>query len=576
MTDAAETQVLDKVPARSPRTVSGTKGKRNVPYLSVRLVIDLLREGAYWVARIWFRGLFYGNSLRGRRLQALTLIPDENWPGSSDRGAGLVDGRFRFLNHTLNAEDAFTEALEAGPAWQAELHGFDWLRDMRAVGTEAARIQARNCVASWIAANPKWHPLTWRPDVLSSRLCNWLTHAEFMSSGADAAFATTFLDNTARQVKHLRRVGRFIPDGLDRMLVTKAQLYAALCLPGGARHAPRLVRVIAAMCDRQILPDGGHIERSPKAQLIALRHLIDLRAILQASNIDVPEALQAAIDRAAPMLRFYRHGDGGLALFNGSNEGEAWLVDVVLTKAESRGKPLTSAPHTGFERFMANRTLVIADCGAPPVVGKGAHAGALSFEMSVGKQRIVVNCGAYAGRDEQWKLAQRSTAAHSTMVVDDRNSAEIREDGSIGARPITVTSDRLEADGNTWFDLSHDGYARALDLIHRRRIYVNASGTDVRGEDTLGGSGDHKFAIRFHLHPSVKASLVKDGASVLLRLPDKSGWRMRCSGGVASLQESIYLGDGHDSRRSEQIVISGAATQGTAQVKWAITRLSDT
>ena len=571
MTDAADTQVLDKAPARSPRTVSRTKGKRDVPYVSVRLVIDRLREAAYWVARIWFRGLFYGNSLRGRRPQALTLIPDENWPGSSDRGAGLVDGRFRFLNHTLNAEDAFTEALEAGPAWQAELHGFDWLLDMRAVGTEA-----RNCVASWIAANPKWHPLTWRPDVLSSRLCNWLTHAEFMSAGADAAFATTFLDNTARQVKHLRRVARFIPDGLDRMLVTKARVYAALCLPGGARHAPRLVRIIAAMCDRQILPDGGHIERSPKAQLTALRHLIDLRSILQASNIDVPEALQQAIDRAAPMLRFYRHGDGGLALFNGSNEGEAWLVDVVLTKAESRGKPLTSAPHTGFERFMANRTLVIADCGAPPVVGKGAHAGALSFEMSVGKQRIVVNCGAYAGRDEQWKLAQRSTAAHSTMVVDDRNSAEIREDGSIGARPITVTSERLEADGNTWFDLSHDGYARALDLIHRRRIYVNASGTDVRGEDTLEGTGDHKFAIRFHLHPSVKASLVKDGASVLLRLPDKSGWRMRCSGGVASLQESIYLGDGHDSRRSEQIVISGAATQGTAQVKWALTRLSDT
>jgi uncharacterized heparinase superfamily protein len=576
MTDAADTQTLDKAPKRSPRTVSRTKGKRNVPYLSVRLVINRLREGAYWVARIWFRGLFYGNSLRGRRPQALTLIPDENWPGSSDRGAGLVEGRFRFLNHTLNAEDAFTEALEAGPSWQAELHGFEWLRDMRVVGTEAARIQARNCVASWIAANPKWHPLTWRPDVLSSRLCNWLTHAEFMSAGADAAFATTFLDNTARQVKHLRRVARFIPDGLDRMLVTKARVYAALCLPGGARHAPRLVRIIAAMCERQILPDGGHIERSPKAQLAALRHLIDLRSILQASNIDVPEALQLAIDRAAPMLRFYRHGDGGLALFNGSNEGEAWLVDVVLTKAESRGKPLTSAPHTGFERFMANRTLVIADCGAPPVVGTGAHAGALSFEMSVGKQRIVVNCGAYAGRDEQWKLAQRSTAAHSTMVVDDRNSAEIRDDGSIGARPITVTAERLEADGNTWFDLSHNGYARALDLIHRRRIYVNASGTDVRGEDTLEGSGDHKFAIRFHLHPSVKASLVKDGASVLLRLPDKSGWRMRCSGGVASLQESIYLGDGQESRRSEQIVISGAATQGTAQVKWALTRLSDT
>ena len=565
MNDVSDTQTLNRSAPRRGRAAARTRGRRAGPGLSLRSVVARTREATYWVARIWFRGVFYSNSLRGRRPQALTLIPEENWPGSSDRGAGLVEGRFRFLNHTLNAEDAFTEALQAGPAWQAELHGFDWLRDMRAVGTEAARIQARNCVASWIAANPKWHPLTWRPDVLSSRLCNWLTHAEFISAGADAAFASMFLDNTARQVKHLRRVARFMPDGLDRMLVTKARVYAALCLPGGARYAPRLVKMVAAMCERQILPDGGHIERSPRAQLTALRHLIDLRTVLQASNIDVPESLQLAIDRAAPMLRFYRHGDGGLALFNGSNEGEAWLVDVVLTKAESRGKPLSSAPHTGFERFLANRTLVIADSGAPSPVGKGAHAGTLSFEMSVGKQRIVVNCGAYAGRDEQWKLAQRSTAAHSTMIVDDRNSTEIRSDGTIGERPAHVTAERLEADGN----------AGALGLIHRRRIYVNASGTDVRGEDTLEGTGEHRFAIRFHLHPSVKASLVKDGGSVLLRLPDKSGWRMRCSGGVASLQESIYLGDGHESRRSEQIVISGAASRGAAQVKWALTRLSD-
>jgi uncharacterized heparinase superfamily protein len=575
MTDAPEGQTLEKPPKPRGRARVGKQGGRKISVFRHQSVLSVAREATYWVARLWFRGVFYNSSLRGRRPQSLRLIPEENWPGSSDRGAGLVDGRFRFLNHSLPAANAFSSALEAGPGWQAELHGFDWLRDMRAVGTEAARVQARTCVSEWIDGNAKWRLLSWRPDILSSRLCNWLTHADFISAGADENFAATFLENTARQVKHLRRAARFMPNGLERMLSAKALIYASLCLPGGIKYVPRLLKSIAKMCDRQILQDGGHIERSPKAQLIALRHLIDIRSVLLASNVEVPEALQRAIDRAAPMLRFYRHGDGGLALFNGSNEGEAWLIDVVLTKAESRGKPLTSAPHTGFERFTANRALIIADCGIPSSVGKGAHAGTLSFEMSVGKQRIVVNCGAYSGRDETWRLAQRATAAHSTMTVDDRNSTGINADGSIGDRPTNVTSERLEADGNTWLDLSHDGYFMPLGLVQRRRIYVNSSGTDVRGEDTLEGSGEHKFAIRFHLHPSVKASLVKDGASVLLRLPDKSGWRMRCSDGIASLQESIYLGDGHESRRSEQIVIAGATQNGAARVKWALTRLSD-
>ena len=111
-------------------------------------------------------------------------------------------------------------------------------------------------------------------------------------------------------------------------------------------------------------------------------------------------------------------------------------------------------------------------------------------------------------------------------------------------------------------------------VVHKRRLYIDASGTDIRGEDILDGNGDHKFSIRFHLHPSVKASLAQDGASVLLRLPDKSGWRMRCSGGIASLQESIYFANGLETMRTEQIVLAGASHQGAAQVRWALTRLA--
>ena len=574
MTDAAEfsadgqaTEELPREPRRRQRDLSVNLGGISLT--------DVIRESTYWIARLWFRGLFYHRTLRGRRPQVLPLIPEENWPGSSDRGAGLVEGRFRFLNHTVEAGAAFSEKNDAGPAWQARLHSFEWLRDMRAVGTEAARVQARQYVTDWADVNQNWHPLIWRPDVMSKRLCSWLTHAEFISAGADEEFAKTFLESIGRQVKHLRRAARFMPEGLERIETTKALIYVSLGLPGGARFMPRLVKNISKICDRQILPDGGHIERSPQAQLAALQNLIDVRSILKISSLDIPDSLQRAIDRAAPMLRFYRHGDGGFALFNGANEGKAWLIDVVLTKAEARGKPLASAVHTGFERIAANRTLLISDTGTPSRTTRGTHAGTLSFEISVGKQRMIVNCGAYTGRDETWRLAQRATAAHSTLVAEDRNSTEIRPDGTMGKMVADVWCERVEADGNTWLDVRQDGYTQSLGILHRRRIYLNASGTDVRGEDTLEGEGNHKFAIRFHLHPSVKASLVKDGASVLLRLPDKSGWRMRCSGGVASLQESIYLGDGQEARRTEQIVISGASMQGSAQVKWALSRLTD-
>ena len=116
--------------------------------------------------------------------------------------------------------------------------------------------------------------------------------------------------------------------------------------------------------------------------------------------------------------------------------------------------------------------------------------------------------------------------------------------------------------------MSHNGYAIRHGIVHRRRIYVNASGLDIRGEDTLDGKGDHKFTIRFHLHPAVKASLVQGGASVLLRLPNKTGWRMRCAGGIARSAAGGAAADlwrGHAGRwqwRSTQIPRRSLAAAG--------------
>ena len=150
MTDAAEfsadgqaTEELPREPRRRQRDLSVNLGGISLT--------DVIRESTYWIARLWFRGLFYHRTLRGRRPQVLPLIPEENWPGSSDRGAGLVEGRFRFLNHTVEADAAFSEENDAGPAWQFRLHSFEWLRDMRAVGTEGGPTLTKNAgtVETW-------------------------------------------------------------------------------------------------------------------------------------------------------------------------------------------------------------------------------------------------------------------------------------------------------------------------------------------------------------------------------------------------------------------------------------------
>ena len=84
-------------------------------------------------------------------------------------------------------------------------------------------------------------------------------------------------------------------------------------------------------------------------------------------------------------------------------------------------------PQSGYHRLTCGSTLVIADIGpgAPAAVSTHAHAGCLSFELSVAEERIIVNCGASLLKGVEWEQAMRATAAHSTVTVADTSSAHI-------------------------------------------------------------------------------------------------------------------------------------------------------
>ena len=516
----------------------------------------------YFASAIYHLRLF-GGSPRG------VSLPLEPWPGERGRGDMLLAGEFRFENEYVRAPSPPWRA-DAGEEWRAALHSFQWLGDIAAVGSEAAWQTARDWTADWIKRFEIYDRLAWRADVIGNRLFAWLEHFERL--GADAALRRALLQSLARQTRHLARIARKEEPGIKRLAALRG-LVAALAAQGHDRLLTRALTSLSQEAQTQILVDGGHIARSPAAQLAALRHLIDARAALIVSHTEIPPALQQAIDRSAPMLRFFRHGDGGLALFNGANEGEAAVIDRVLARADAKGRPPSTAPHSGFERLRAGHSLVLFDCGKPPPPGfdRSAHAELLAFEMSYGRDRLVVNCGAYHGPSEEWRAAMRATAAHSTVVAADMSAITFSPDGGVADGPQEVTSMRAEDAGAQWIAASHDGYKKSLGLTHARQLFLAADGEDLRGEDRMTGRAGQGFAIRFHLHPQVQASITQDGNAALLRLPSGIGWRLRTEGAVLSIAESIYLGSG-DVKKTRQIVLDGHVGSNGALVKWGIRR----
>ncbi|GGC60698.1 heparinase [Siccirubricoccus deserti] len=511
------------------------------------------------------------------------------WPGDAARGARLMRGEFEIHGTTRQLDpgaEGATEGWDAdsGPtAWRIAAHGFAWMRDLRALGTDAARMRARDLAEDWLTRGAN-EDLAQATEVAAARVSAWLGHWDFFAATAEDGFRRRLLVRLAQDARGV--VSGLPAEAMHRgaLVTLKGAIAAAVALEEDA-WMQRALRFLPGELERQFHPDGGHVERSPMQLLLALQDLIEIRNLLHGAGINPPALLATVLERAGQALRLFRHGDGGLAHFNGTREEGAGLVDLVLTQGQARGRAPLLLEETGFHRLQAGRTVVIADAGAPPparvrdaasglprAADRFAHAGTLAFEMSVGRDRLVVNCGAAPAAEAEWRDALRASAAHSTLVLADTNSSELKEDG-LGRRPERVEADRHEANGAQWLEASHDGWRKPFGAIHRRRLYLAETGDDLRGEDMLevaeGQATLPGFVLRFHLHPAVVASLQQDDSAVLLRLPSGQGWRLRAKGARVTLEDSVYIGT--EPRKTSQIVLQAEPREDTIQ--WAISRV---
>ncbi len=525
---------------------------------------------------------FYRYSLPGLTAGSLAMTPNDPWPGQAEIGTAILQGRFAFAGQSLSDPAPLWAPPGAGADWLAEMHGFTWLRDLRATGGDAARRRARELVRAWLEAHPSWSMPAWEPLACARRLSSWLGCYEFFAASAEIDFRHRLLIGIAQQAQHLCRA---LPAGLagaDLIAAAKGLILAGSALAEGAAWRDKGLAILKRELARQILPDGGHVERSPSGHMAVLRDLIDARGTLArawppGAAPEAAQTLSTAIEAMAPVLRMFQHGDGGLALFNGGLEEDGWLVDLVLQRAGGPRRPIDGAPESGFQRLSAGRTLVLVETGAAPPRGldRCAHAGTLSFELSAGRERLIVNCGARPD-DPTWRAALRATAAHSTLVLGDSNSAEVLARG-IGRGARILHCRREDEGGRTWLDAAHEGYVRSFGVIHRRRLYLSPDGGDLRGEDRLDPKGNRvpsgPFALRFHLHPGVRASLAQGGDCILLRPPKGGGWQLHAAGATIALEPSVYLGQAGQVRRCQQVVLSGRIGPDGTQVKWALRRV---
>jgi uncharacterized heparinase superfamily protein len=507
--------------------------------------------------------------------------------GEAERGREIGRGVWRIGAERLQGEHAFPW-LPAHPSrhFTARLHSFSWLVDLAAVGPSAhARIAA--LIDAWVKEHGEWDDLAWDPEITAERLFAWLCWARPAFEMGAPEQRASLLRSAARQARLLlvaqselseRRLGS-IKAGAALVLA------GAAGFPDGERFAAQGEEMLIEACAKQFYADGGHLSRSPEALAEALHDFVTARDAL----VDAPQIISDTLPKLANMLRMMRLGDGGLGCFQGGSEASPASIDAVLARVGAEVRPFQFANHTGFQRLEVGSLRALLDVGsAPPLsYAERAHASALAFEMSSESERLIVNIGATRELSPAARMAARATNAHSTLALADALSANLDERRG-GARLSGPTLDevrRSSDESGITVQGRHDGYKEKFGLLHRRYVFVDHDGRNLRGIDELirpmrlktpAPKKNIPYVVRFHLHPSVRARLIEH-QTALLETPGGQRWRLRTDAPDIAIEASIYWG-GQSPRESLQITLTGEADpmgHGLSppnRIRWALVR----
>lgn len=494
--------------------------------------------------------------------------PTGAWIAPPERRQSLFGaGDFCFLNERHRLAEIGWDDDSISKLWRYNLHYFD---DLNARERESRRQLHEQLIHRWITENPPGVGTGWEPYPTSLRIVNWVKW-----SLGGASLDKECLDSLATQVRWLTRRLEFHLLGNHLFVNAKALVFAGLFF-GGQEANGWLVRgaeLLLRELREQILSDGGHFELSPMYHALILEDVLDLINVLNVyGSPGSLGKLREELERCAPQMLYWLrcmcHPDGTYSHFNDCAQGIApTLTDLEFYSdrlgIRTQQPPSSGVVHlqsSGYVRVRAGAGLVLFDAGpvGPSYLPGHAHADTLSFELSLGSRRVLLNAGTSCYGTGEQRQRERGTAAHNTVEVDRKNSSEVWSGFRVGRRAYPKD---LKIDGD-YIKCSHDGYAYLPGRpIHRRELCLRENELVVRDEVTT----KTRAVAHYHLAPGLSFQSM-DESSLRIVEADNCLGVVTVERGRVSIEQGTHAPEFGILVNTEVLTVE--LVDGKAQIRW--------
>jgi uncharacterized heparinase superfamily protein len=488
--------------------------------------------------------------------------------GDAGYGRWIASGQIDLHGHRvpLDMEHWWIGSEYQKTPYFTAIHQFDFLKDLKALGGDTGRRAARVITSQWIDHFERYDTVTWSPSLCAHRLINWLATYSYAYETAEDDFVYKLQSSLFKQYHHLDHCVRHEPQMNSQNRFDSLWALAILSC-----HIPQLkndhfdswLLLLKGAIEDITNTDGGFTNLDLGQWFVIARQLTILKRSFVSARLSVPLWLSKHLETGLRLLSIMVHGDKSLPNFHASFGPNKNDIDRLIRQNHFRfRKTDTHLPKTGYSVLRKGRSILpISHCD-------DTHTSPNALEFSHGTCPLIVNCGTHL-LDDEWRQSLKGINAHSALCIND---TEPEKDMIV---PMKTNLENLN--GSVLWHGTHDGYKRLFQAIHTRRLYLDQSGDDCRGEDLVVRSIATKplhLTARFHLHPTLKISPVQDGSAMLMQLPSGAGWIFEAAHCSIQIEPSVYTGrHGLSVRKTTQIVLNADMPDLSYTIKWALKRI---
>ncbi len=485
----------------------------------------------------------------------------------------MMQGRYLLASKLVDTHGVSPFSLEVDhDDWQDDLQAFAWLRHFRDARTDEERRFARSMTLDWIGREGHFNRDSWGPALTARRVLNWLRHYNLLVEGASPEQAQQIARSLSTQISSLKIRALLATDPVDALLVAIALVGVALCSDRPNAEVEARVRHVLNLVDTQIDEDGLHRTRSAKIQIQLLIELITIKLALRRDHEQASRDLEELTESMHRALDAISLGTGEPAYFNGTGQMPHDLIVAIQAQSAARARQTGTAG--GYGRLIAGRSIVVADSGlvADPEFTAHAHASAMAFEFSHGRDLVVCNCGP-APSDYDDALLFRQGIAHSAPTINAQSAAAVAPSGPLAGRLLQLgRASEIEArSADTTLIITSHGYAERFGVTLERHLTLLAEGKTLVGQDRFVRHRSRvsgAAAIRFHLAHQTEVQLTDD--LVRLRLNSGAVWTFLWEGAEMRVEDSVRQSAYFGFHRTKQLVLDTLVSDAN-EVSWIFT-----